>query len=66
MIEEMWRLPDKDYTQLNGSTVTVPHVALRQRNWLGWYKVLPDYGVTLHELPEGSVPLILDGRWVES
>lgn len=63
-IAELWRLPDKEVRTIDGGSVRRRQVAIRQDNWIGWYKVLPDYGGSLSEIPEGSTPLILNGVWV--
>jgi len=63
-IVELWRLPDKQVISMDGSPVALRRIAIRQSNWHGFYNVLPDYGVKIHAIPEGSVPLILDGEWV--
>lgn len=65
-IAEMWRLPDKRVTKMDGSPAELRRVAIRQDNWIGFYQVLPDYGETISTIPEGSVPLILDGQWEEA
>lgn len=65
MIAELWRLPDKPTTKLDGSPgADLPQLALRQSNWIGWYLVLPDYGEHIKTIPAGATALILDGKWV--
>lgn len=64
MISEMWRLPDKTYLQMDDTSKTVCQLAIREDNWHGYYRVLPDYGETIKQVPEGSIPLIIDGKWL--
>lgn len=65
-IAELWRLPDKQVTNMDGSIGFMRQAAIRLSNWIGWYRVLPDYGKDIREIPAGSVALILDGIWIDS
>lgn len=63
-IVELWRLPDKRVMNMDGSFYALRRIAIRQRNWHGFYEVFPDHSVAMRTIPEGSVPLILDGEWL--
>jgi len=64
MIVELWRLPDKQVTWMDGSTHFIRQVAYRDDTWINFYQVLPGHTNKINTIPDGSVPLILDGEWV--
>lgn len=63
MIRELWRLPDLQVTRMDGSVGTLSQVVMQMDTWIGFYKNL-DYGGYINQIPEGSTPLILNGKWV--